>query len=64
MSRAAPVQDVLLPICTSCRTPIILDEKGTKFLCPKCGVIVIWRCARCRKTGTAYRCPECGFEGP
>ncbi|PSN89520.1 RNA-binding protein, partial [Candidatus Marsarchaeota G1 archaeon OSP_C] len=38
------IDEVALPICTSCRTPIILGEKGTKFLCPKCGVVVIWRC--------------------
>lgn len=64
MAETVGAAGLTLPICTSCRTPIIPNEKGTKFFCPKCSVVIIWRCSKCRKTGTLYRCPNCGFEGP
>ncbi|ABM81180.1 zinc finger domain-containing protein [Hyperthermus butylicus] len=53
-----------LPMCASCGRPITPWEKGVAFVCPNCGEVVIWRCARCRKMGVVYRCPKCGFEGP
>jgi len=51
-------------ICTSCKRPIIPQEKATSFKCPNCGLVVIWRCQKCRTLNTPYKCPNCGFEGP
>ncbi|OYT31377.1 MAG: RNA-binding protein [Thermofilum sp. ex4484_79] len=53
-----------LPTCTSCGRPIPPFEIGTKFRCPNCGEVIIWRCRLCRKQGNIYVCPKCGFEGP
>ncbi|MCC6056481.1 MAG: zinc finger domain-containing protein [Desulfurococcaceae archaeon] len=51
-------------ICSSCKRPIVPDEKAVSFKCPNCGAITIWRCHKCRTMGTPYKCPNCGFEGP
>ncbi|HDO21063.1 MAG: zinc finger domain-containing protein [archaeon GB-1867-097] len=56
--------ELKLPICISCKQPIIPGEKGVSFPCPNCGGIIIWRCQRCRKMNNKYKCPKCGFEGP
>lgn len=61
MSESASLQ---MPICTSCNRPIPPGTDATKFPCPNCGEIIIWRCAKCRKFGRTYRCPSCGFVGP
>ncbi|NIU38717.1 DUF1610 domain-containing protein [Candidatus Bathyarchaeota archaeon] len=53
-----------MPTCTSCNRTIPPEEEATKFSCPNCGEIVIWRCSKCRKFGRPYRCPKCGFTGP
>jgi len=50
--------------CISCGKKITPGEKSVKFLCPKCGGIIIWRCERCRLFGREYHCPKCGFTGP
>ncbi|MFQ6073959.1 MAG: zinc finger domain-containing protein [Candidatus Bathyarchaeia archaeon] len=55
---------VAMPICTSCHRIIARGTEPTKFPCPNCGEIVIWRCSRCRKFGRPYRCPKCSFQGP
>ncbi|MCS7097206.1 MAG: zinc finger domain-containing protein [Candidatus Methanomethylicia archaeon] len=52
-----------LPICVSCKYPILPFEKGVMFPCPNCGYI-LWRDKRCRKLASKYRCFNCGFEGP
>ena len=38
--------------------------EASKFSCPDCGEIVIWRCSKCREFRRPFRCPNCGFEGP
>ncbi|MCD6509439.1 MAG: DUF1610 domain-containing protein [Thermoprotei archaeon] len=58
------MSELKLPLCSSCRKPILPSERGVRFLCPNCGEVVIWRCAKCRKLVIPYRCPKCGFEGP
>jgi len=55
---------VAMPACTSCHRLIPPGMESTKFLCPSCGEIQIWRCARCRNFARSYRCPKCGFTGP
>ncbi len=55
---------VTMPTCTSCSRIIPPGVEATKFPCPSCGEITIWRCSRCRNFGRAYRCPKCGFTGP
>ena len=52
---------VTMPACTSCSRIIPPGMEATKFPCPSCGEITIWRCSRCRNFGRAYRCPKCGF---
>ncbi|UCH31083.1 MAG: DUF1610 domain-containing protein [Candidatus Bathyarchaeota archaeon] len=52
------------PICTSCNRTMPPVEKATRFDCPNCGEITIWRCQKCRKFGRQYKCPKCGFTGP
>ncbi|MCD4666451.1 zinc finger domain-containing protein [archaeon] len=39
-------------------------DKGTQFLCPKCGKKTIIRCNSCRSLATKYVCGNCNFEGP
>uniref|UniRef100_A0A7C2ZVQ5 RNA-binding protein n=1 Tax=Ignisphaera aggregans TaxID=334771 RepID=A0A7C2ZVQ5_9CREN len=56
---AAPVR-----ICSCCKRPIPHHEKATSFKCPRCGVVTLWRCQKCRTMSVAYKCPNCGFEGP
>jgi len=53
-----------MPTCTSCHRIIAPTTEATKFPCPNCGEIIIWRCSKCRKFGRPYRCPKCGFTGP
>ncbi|MDH5461971.1 MAG: zinc finger domain-containing protein [Candidatus Bathyarchaeota archaeon] len=55
---------VSMPICTSCHKIIPPKTRATKFQCPNCGEITIWRCQKCRKFARPYRCPKCGFVGP
>ncbi|MEM0025993.1 MAG: zinc finger domain-containing protein [Zestosphaera sp.] len=52
------------PICSSCGKLISPSEKATRFVCPSCGVVVIWRCSKCRELSNPYKCPNCWFEGP
>ncbi len=56
--------EVRLPICTSCNKPILARERASKFYCPDCGKVLIWRCEKCREFARPYRCINCGFEGP
>ncbi|MGC8568788.1 MAG: zinc finger domain-containing protein [Nitrososphaeria archaeon] len=53
-----------LPVCTSCHKPISPNEKFTRFICPDCGKVTIWRCEKCRVFVRTYKCENCGFEGP
>ncbi|RJS91457.1 DUF1610 domain-containing protein [Candidatus Bathyarchaeota archaeon] len=53
-----------MPICTSCNRIIPPGTDATKFPCPNCGQITIWRCQKCRLFGRQYKCPNCGFTGP
>ena len=53
-----------MPVCTSCNRIISPGQEATKFSCPNCGEIMLWRCHRCRKFGRPYKCPKCGFTGP
>lgn len=53
-----------LPICNSCHRPITPKEEYTKFYCPDCGKILIWRSEKCRVFARTYKCENCGFEGP
>ncbi|HDI07358.1 MAG TPA: DUF1610 domain-containing protein [Candidatus Bathyarchaeota archaeon] len=53
-----------LTVCTSCNKTIPPRSEATKFPCPNCGEITIWRCKKCRKFGRNYKCPKCGFVGP
>ncbi|UCH70967.1 MAG: DUF1610 domain-containing protein [Candidatus Bathyarchaeota archaeon] len=55
---------ISVPTCTSCHRIIAPGTEATKFSCPSCGDIIIWRCAKCRKFGRPYRCPKCQFTGP
>ncbi|MDH5450172.1 MAG: zinc finger domain-containing protein [Candidatus Bathyarchaeota archaeon] len=55
---------ITIPTCTSCHRTIPPETEATKFPCPNCGEIIIWRCSRCRKFGRPYKCPKCGFTGP
>ncbi|MCW4053080.1 MAG: zinc finger domain-containing protein [Candidatus Bathyarchaeota archaeon] len=59
-----PTTALQTPICTSCNRTISPGAKATKFTCPDCGEIVIWRCEKCRQFGRYYSCPKCGFKGP
>ena len=52
------------PVCSSCGKVITTFEKATKFYCPNCGEVLIWRCEKCRKFARPYTCPKCGFTGP
>ncbi|MEM1928274.1 MAG: zinc finger domain-containing protein [Acidilobaceae archaeon] len=52
------------PLCSSCGKPISAKNPGVSFSCPNCGLVVIWRCDKCRIQGNTYKCPNCGFEGP
>ncbi|UCE96360.1 MAG: DUF1610 domain-containing protein [Candidatus Bathyarchaeota archaeon] len=52
------------PICTSCNRTIPPGAEATRFDCPNCGEIIIWRCQKCRQFGRKYKCPKCGFMGP
>lgn len=53
-----------LPVCTSCRRPIMPNEECLKFYCPNCDYVLIWRCESCREFVLQYKCIRCGFEGP
>ncbi|MDT7875443.1 MAG: zinc finger domain-containing protein [Sulfolobaceae archaeon] len=57
-------EEVLPPICSSCKRLLHPREKGVEFMCPSCGEVKIIRCYYCRKQGVTYVCPKCGFEGP
>ncbi|MFQ6094958.1 MAG: zinc finger domain-containing protein [Candidatus Bathyarchaeia archaeon] len=57
-------RSLTMPMCTSCHKMIAPGTEATKFLCPNCGEMTIWRCSKCRKFGRSYRCPNCGFTGP
>ncbi|UCG36922.1 MAG: DUF1610 domain-containing protein [Candidatus Bathyarchaeota archaeon] len=59
--RTSPIQT---PICTSCNRTIAIGAKATRFNCPSCGDITVWRCQKCRRFGRQYKCPKCGFMGP
>jgi len=39
-------------------------ERASKFYCPNCHEVLIWRCEKCRKFSRRYKCVNCGFEGP
>jgi predicted RNA-binding Zn-ribbon protein involved in translation (DUF1610 family) len=55
---------VTLPLCNSCNKPVKPGERATKFYCPNCHEVLIWRCEKCRKFSRPYKCQNCGFEGP
>ena len=55
---------ISLPLCTSCNRPVKPGERATKFYCPNCHQVLIWRCEKCRKFSRRYKCSNCGFEGP
>ncbi|MEM2970571.1 MAG: zinc finger domain-containing protein, partial [Candidatus Bathyarchaeia archaeon] len=38
-----------MPTCTSCNRIIGPGAEATKFPCPNCGEITIWRCSKCRE---------------
>ncbi|MCD6341358.1 MAG: DUF1610 domain-containing protein [Thaumarchaeota archaeon] len=57
-------EEVVLPICTSCKKPIDPHEDAVNFPCPNCGNIKIWRCELCRELAKPYTCPSCGFTVP
>lgn len=40
----------------------IPNEKATKFVCPNCGVVVIWRCSKCRELSNPYKCLTAGLR--
>jgi len=61
MSEAKTVK---MPTCNWCGRMILPGEGATKFSCPNCGEVVVWRCEKCRLFGRAYKCPKCGFTGP
>ncbi|RLG05859.1 MAG: hypothetical protein DRN59_03940, partial [Thaumarchaeota archaeon] len=50
-------EEIVLPICTSCRKPINPHEHAIKFPCPNCGKVTIWRCEICRELAKPYTCP-------
>ncbi|WP_131159582.1 zinc finger domain-containing protein [Aeropyrum pernix] len=52
------------PRCTTCGRIVEPSSTATRFPCPNCGEVEIWRCSRCRKQGATYTCPNCGFTGP
>ncbi|MDA4128224.1 MAG: zinc finger domain-containing protein [Thaumarchaeota archaeon] len=52
------------PHCTSCNRPILPGDRATKFMCPNCHEVLIWRDSKCRKFSRKYKCSNCGFEGP
>ncbi|NMJ86692.1 MAG: DUF1610 domain-containing protein [Thaumarchaeota archaeon] len=53
-----------LPVCTSCSRTIMPNDECVKFMCPKCGEILLWRCESCREFARTYKCSKCEFEGP
>ncbi len=55
---------ISLPLCSSCNRPVKPGERATKFYCPNCHQVLIWRCEKCRKFSRRYKCSNCGFEGP
>ncbi|MCF3652683.1 MAG: zinc finger domain-containing protein [Aigarchaeota archaeon] len=57
-------EEIVLPLCTSCKKPIEPHEHAVKFPCPNCGKVIIWRCRLCRELAKPYICPSCGFMGP
>ncbi|MEM1537210.1 MAG: zinc finger domain-containing protein [Candidatus Nezhaarchaeales archaeon] len=57
-------KDIPIRICSSCKKPVKLGEIASKFYCPQCGEVLIWRCTRCRRLVNPYKCPKCGFQGP
>ncbi|HDJ66291.1 MAG TPA: DUF1610 domain-containing protein [Nitrososphaeria archaeon] len=57
-------EQIVLPLCTSCRRPIDPHERAVSFPCPNCGRVRIWRCEKCRELARPYICPSCGFRGP
>ncbi|RLG72327.1 MAG: RNA-binding protein [Methanobacteriota archaeon] len=52
------------PLCTSCAKQIPPGDHSTKFRCPGCREVVIWRCEECRRFSNTYVCPKCGYQGP
>ena len=44
--------------------PIMPGEAASKFHCPSCSQVFVWRCEKCRKFSRRYKCVNCGFEGP
>ncbi len=58
------MSELSLPVCVSCKEPILPDQKGVKLPCPSCGEVVFWRCRKCRDLVNNYKCPKCGFAGP
>ncbi|MCE4617572.1 MAG: zinc finger domain-containing protein [Desulfurococcales archaeon] len=52
------------PVCISCGRIVHPGDRASAFLCPNCGKVLLWRCARCRALAITYKCPVCGFEGP
>ena len=58
------LKSIALPVCTSCNRPIMPGEAASKFHCPSCQQVLVWRCEKCRKFSRAYKCLNCGFGGP
>src|SRR5439155_18837476 len=52
------------PHCTSCNRPILPRSKSSRFYCPNCHQVLIWRDELCRQFSRRYKCANCGFEGP
>jgi LSD1 subclass zinc finger protein len=57
-------KSIALPVCTSCNRPIMPSEAASKFHCPNCQQVFVWRCEKCRKFSREYKCVNCSFEGP
>ncbi|RLE48481.1 MAG: RNA-binding protein [Candidatus Methanomethylicota archaeon] len=58
------MSETSLPVCISCKRPILPGEKGVELRCPNCGEVTFWRCYKCRQLVNPYVCPKCGFQGP
>ncbi|MDM7275128.1 MAG: zinc finger domain-containing protein [Thermoprotei archaeon] len=64
LGRVSIYDSVEPPTCISCGKPVNPSERAVSFYCPNCGVMLLWRCNKCRTQMITYKCPNCGFEGP
>ena len=55
---------VALPLCSSCNRPVKPGERATKFYCPDCHEVLMWRGEERRKLFAREKVVHHGLEGP